>query len=183
MHLLHHTRVCASALLLCALVIGSVVSGRAQASNGQVNITGNIVSNTCEISVDDRNKTVDMGSVSAKQFTKGSTTALPKAFTLSLVNCGPTAEGMTVGFQGAEDAFRHDLLALDNDGTSATGMGIAILDGNQAPVPVNTRTSTYSVQPNANLIVLRFYAQYTANGDEVRAGKANATATFDFIYD
>ncbi|ENZ7484583.1 fimbrial protein [Klebsiella aerogenes] len=172
-------------LLVTAAVIFSGLSllNSAQASNGQINVTGNIVANTCNISIDDRNKTVNMGTVSSKQFLDGTTTAFPKEFTISLVDCGPAASGMTVGFHGAEDTNRHDLLALDTDSASASGMAIALLDANKTPIPINTRTSTYGINANADLMVLHFFAQYTANGASVSAGKANAMATFDFIYD
>ncbi|MCU6317027.1 fimbrial protein [Klebsiella aerogenes] len=166
-----------------SLLGGLALSGVAQAADGQINVTGNIVANTCNISIDDRNKTVNMGTVSSKQFLHGSTTAFPKEFTLSLVDCGPAAEGMTIGFHGAQDANRHDLLALDSDSAGASGIGIALLDANKAPIPINTQTSTYPLQANTDLMVLHFFAQYTANGASVAAGKANATATFDFIYD
>lgn len=170
-------------LLLAALSFGLSLSGSARASSGEINITGNIVSNTCNISVDDREKTVDMGVVSSKQFLDGSTTAFPKGFTLTLVDCGPAASAMTVGFQGTEDSSRHDLLAIDTGGGSATGMGIALLDDNKNQIPINTRTTRYAIEPDAQKMVLQFYAQYTANGTAVKAGAANAMATFDFIYD
>lgn len=170
-------------LAFISISTGLFTSASALASNGEVDIIGNIVSNTCNISINDRNKTVYMGVVSSKQFEHGTTTAFPKPFTLTLVDCGPAASAMTVGFQGPEDPNRHDLLAIDTGSGAATGLGIALLDSNKVQIPINTRTVPYAVQPNADIMVLHFYAQYTANGTPVKAGGADATATFDFIYD
>lgn len=172
-----------AAVILITLACGLASSDGARASSGEINITGNIVSNTCNISVDDRDKTVHMGTVSSKQFMDGNTTAFPKAFTLTLVDCGPAASAMTVGFQGTEDSNRHDLLAIDTGDNAAAGMGIALLDNNKNQIPINTRTSRYAIEPDAQKMVLQFYAQYTANGAAVKAGAANAVATFDFVYD
>lgn len=170
-------------LVVMALAGGLMMPDMAQASSGEVNVTGNIVTNTCNIFLHDKYKEVNMGTVSTKQFIHGTTTAFPKAFTLTLVDCGPAATGMTVGFYGREDASRNDLLAINDNAGAATGMGIALLDENKTQIPINTRTPTYIVEPNADVMVLHFYAQYTADGAAVSAGRANATATFNFWYD
>lgn len=180
MHYFHRMVRCVVPAVMTVYLLGS---SHVKASSGEVNITGNIVSNTCNVSLDDRNKTVRMGVVSAKQFQDGNKTASLQPFTLTLVDCGPAASAMTVGFQGQEDQNRHDLLAIDAGDAAATGLGIALLNGDKAQIPINTRTSRYTIEPDAQKMVLQFYAQYTANGTAVNAGVANAVATFDFIYD
>ncbi|WP_234262398.1 fimbrial protein [Klebsiella aerogenes] len=180
MRYFHHTVRCVVPAVTMVFLLGS---SPVKASSGEVNITGNIVSNTCNVSLDDRDKTVQMGVVSAKQFEDGNTTASLRPFTLTLVDCGPAASAMTVGFQGPEDQNRHDLLAIDAGDTAATGLGIALLNSDKAQIPINSRTPPYTLQPGTDTMVLQFYAQYTANGTAVKAGPANATATFDFVYD
>ncbi len=157
--------------------------GMAHASSGEINVTGNIVSNTCSVSLEDRDKTVKMGTVSSKAFLHGMMASPPTVFTLNLIDCGPAASAVSVVFQGTEDANRHDLLALDSGDTAAGGVGIAILDNNKTPLPINTSSSDYVIPPDAGRITLNFYAQYLANGATVSAGAANATATFSLIYE
>jgi type 1 fimbria pilin len=153
----------------------------AQASDGDINITGNIIANTCTVSPDDKDKGVDMGKVASKQFADGATVVPPVSFTLSLVDCGTAVSGVSVSFQGTQDTNNADLLALDTGG--ATGIGIAILDRNQALIPMNTQTKSIPIDASAETAVLQFYAQYTADGAAILSGAANASATFNLVYD
>ncbi len=151
-------------------------------SSGEVHVSGNIVTNTCNVSVNDQSKIIDMGAVSNRQFIDGNTTAFPKAFTLSLVDCGPLASGVSVTFQGTVDSNNSQLLSLDAQDNRALGVAIALLDSAKHRIPLNTPTEYYKIEPSENLLTLHFYAQYTANGAPVNAGKANATATFNLMY-
>lgn len=152
-------------------------------STGEVDITGNILANSCDVSVDDRDKRVDMGSEAAKQFKYGSGATRMVPFTITLVDCGPAVTGLRIIFQGPADQNRPDLLALDAGAGAATGIGIALFDGNKVQIPVNTQSEPYSVEPGTDSIPLQYYAQYTANGASIVAGQADSFAVFDFEYD
>ncbi len=153
------------------------------AESGRVNITGSIMSNTCDVSFPDEDKTVDMGIVSVKQFLHGSTIAFPKAFSITLKNCGPLASGVSFIFKGVPDANNNKLLAIDDSEGRVTGVAIALYDRSKNNIPINTDTNRFSILPNEENIRFQFFAQYTATGAQVKPGHANAFATFEMKYE
>lgn len=154
----------------------------AQAHDGQINITGTIQSNTCIVDTDSQNMTVDMRNVASKQFYQAGATAAAQSFVIKLVKCGDAATAVSVTFNGTVDGRDNRLLAIDKGSAAATGMGIAILDLNRQIVPLNTQSINYPLTPGAQSVNLSFFAEYMANGDTVKAGDANATATFLLNY-
>lgn len=167
--------------ILAASIILSA-SAQVKASDGQINITGSINSNTCIVDSDSENMTVDMGNVASKQFYRAGATAAAQLFVIKLVKCGGTASGVSVTFNGTLDRRDSRLLAIDGGSAAATGMGIAILDLNRQIVPLNTKSVKYPLTPGLQSVNLSFFAEYMANGDKVKAGDANATATFVLNY-
>ena len=169
-----------SSILCIAL---SLLSGPyAFAHDGQVNITGSIQSNTCIVDTGSQNMTVDMGNVSSKQFYRAGDTGAAQSFVIKLVKCGDAASGVSVTFNGQVDSRDSRLLALDSSESAASGMGIAILDLDRKIVPLNDQSKKYPLTPGAMSVDLNFFAEFMANGDKVKAGDANATATFVLNY-
>jgi type 1 fimbria pilin len=168
------------------LVVSSILQGStafAVTTHGQVNISGNILSNSCAVSVGDINKTVNLGGVASKQFTGVGTSGGPYPFNITLEDCGPKASGVAITFSGVADSANNQLLATDNIAGAATGVAIGILDyASKALIPINTASPIYTLTPNQTSAVLHFYARYTAVADSVTAGTANATATFQMNY-
>ncbi|MCU6306352.1 fimbrial protein [Enterobacter quasiroggenkampii] len=154
----------------------------AQAHDGQINITGTIQSNTCIVDTDSQNMTVDMGNVASRQFSQAGATSTPQPFMIKLVKCGDAASGVSVTFKGTVDSRDNQLLAIDSGSAAATGMGIAILDLNRQVVPLNASSAKYPLTPGMQSVDLNFFAEYRANGDTVKAGDANATASFVLNY-
>ena len=168
--------------LMIVATLSLAIQNTAIAHDGQINITGTIQSNTCIVDTDSENMTVDMGNVASKQFYQAGATAAAQSFVIKLVKCGDAASGVNVTFNGIVDSHDSRLLAIDGGSTAATGMGIAILDLNRQIVPLNTQSVKYPLTPGLQSVNLSFFAEYMANGDKVKAGDANATATFILNY-
>lgn len=164
---------------LWALLWG--VSGHVSAQ-GQVNITGNILSNTCTVSAGDVNKTVALGSVAGKQFTSVGSVSQAIPFSLTLENCGPSASGVAVTFTGAADVNNGQLLATEGGNGTASGVGVAVLDSAHKLIPLNSASPVYGLVPGQTTSVLQLYAEYMSVESGVTAGAANASATFQLTY-
>ncbi|HIE5389292.1 TPA: fimbrial protein [Enterobacter cancerogenus] len=165
-----------SLLLFCV-----IISGGAAAHDGTVNISGSINANTCIISPETQEQTVSLGNIASKQFTEKGDTSPPVAFTIDVQNCSSSVSSLTLNFQGTADTNDNTLLALDGS-NPAQGVAISLLDADDNPVPLNTTTRAYAIDPSKTDNVLTFYAQYMATTDKVSGGDANATVTFDVTW-
>jgi minor fimbrial subunit len=162
------------------LFLLSCLPSLAQAYDGTVNVTGNILNNTCAVSAGSQQQTVQMGSVASKQFYQVGSSSPPQRFTIELEKCGSAASAVAVKFYGTTDSKNADLLALTTGG--ATGLAIALLDSKQQLIPMASASEQYPLTAGAATASLVFYAQYTATASSVSAGNANATATFTLTY-
>lgn len=169
------TVVCASALL-------SVLSGSGQAHDGTLNITGIITDNTCIVSPDSTNFTVEMGNVASKTFYQPGDGTRYEPFVINLEKCGGAASGVTVSFKGPADSLNSDLLALSGGAGYATGMGIGIYNPDKSLIPMGKESELTKLTPNQAAVKLSFYARYIADGGKVITGTANASATFMLTY-
>lgn len=165
-------------LLMLALVISCCV----QAHDGRVYVTGSITDNTCTLSPDSENITVDMGSVSNRQFYQAGAGAAYQSFSINLENCGSTASGVTVSFSGAADSLNPDLLALAAGAGNASGVGIAFYNNDKSAIPLGDNSQMQALIGGQSVAHLNFYARYVADGNAVSAGAANASATFILTY-
>ncbi|NLU17061.1 MAG: fimbrial protein [Serratia liquefaciens] len=172
-------------LRLIAVGVFATLTGTslAHADLGSINLsmTATLVANSCEVSPDSKDKTVDMGTWASKQF--ASTPTLPPVrFTLNLENCGAGASNVAVTFNGTADTSDSTLLALNSGGGAATKVGIAILDKDRNRIPLGQPGPLMPLTPNAANVSLVFYSQYVATGGQVTTGAANADATFTLDY-
>lgn len=155
-----------------------------QADVGAVNIymRATIVSNTCTVSAGSVNKTINMGTWARKQFTETTSLTPLVSFTINLEKCGPAASGVKVTFNGTSDG-NGQLFKL-NSASTASGVGVAILDKERNQILPGQKSMLYPLVANAASAVLQFYAQYaaTGSGSAVGAGTANADATFTMEY-
>jgi len=158
---------------LLVLLLATVASAGAQAHAGRVYVTGSITDNTCTLTPDSETITVDMGSVSSRQFYQAGAGADWQPFTINLENCGSTVSGVSVSFSGAADSQSPDLLA---------GVGVALYNKNKSPIPLGENSQIQVLIPGQQSAHLNFYARYVADGSTVAAGTANASATFILTY-
>jgi type 1 fimbria pilin len=65
---------------------------------------------------------------------------------------------------------------------TAAGLGIGIYNENKSLIPLSSESDLTPLIPGQTLVSLNFLARYVANGVEVIAGQANASATFVLKY-
>ncbi|HHH7921537.1 TPA: type 1 fimbrial major subunit FimA [Escherichia coli] len=101
-------------------------------------------------------------------------------------HCDPVvAANAAVAFSGQADAINDNLLAIasSTNTTTATGVGIEILDNTSAILKPdgNSFSTNQNLIPGTN--VLHFSARYKGTGTSASAGQANADATFIMRYE
>lgn len=155
----------------------------AQADLGKINLymRATLVANTCSVSANSINKTVNLGVWAIKQFVETPTLAPPVSFTVNLEDCGPAASGIRVSWQGVSQPSNSELFALTSDST-ATNVGVELLDWNRHRIQPGATTPAYGVTANASSVSIPFYARYVRAGGSVTAGTANSMATFTLDY-
>lgn len=168
-------------ILVCLLA--AVFSPAAVSDIGSINLImkANLVSNACTITPGTMNQTVDLGTWAVKQFQETPRGVPPKQFFIELIDCGHLASGVKVKFSGTVDPVNNTLFKLDA-GSTATNIGISILDRNKDVIKPYTETIVYPLRPGGTGISLVFYAQYVATANSVGAGTANSQATFTLEY-
>ncbi|KAA8995382.1 fimbrial protein [Affinibrenneria salicis] len=169
------------------LIVGSIALGImgsapvAYSADSYIQINGNLTSNTCAVSTDSQNKTVDMGTVATKQFLAASHALAPVRFALVLENCGAAVSSVSTTFTGSADQDDATLLALNSEST-ATNVGIAILDKERNRIPLGSASEQYPLTASASSVQMVFYGQYVATQNSVTAGTANGDVTFTLSY-
>ncbi|MDA5535506.1 type 1 fimbrial protein [Yersinia mollaretii] len=169
------------------LSAGLLFSPVSLAYDVMIDISGSIADNSCDVVVD--NISVPIGDVALKTFTYPGQVTGTTAFTIELTNCRAAAKGVKVSFTGNADPVNTDLLQLDNPTAagSATGMAVGFLAEDRiTAIPLNTSvpaSTAYNLDPSSpDNTILNFYAQYQSTGAPLKAGIANATATFYLEY-
>lgn len=155
----------------------------ANAANGTVNFTGEIVQSTCTVVSADQTKTVVLGKYPTSAFPKTGATSGAKAFTISLEKC--EVGDYTLRFDGNTPTGNPDLLAVTG---GAKGVGVEILDNNSAIVPITqdvASPATVTIAAGATspgTATFNLRARYRSFQDVVTAGKADSNATFTIQY-
>lgn len=134
----------------------------------------------CALSTESMNKTVNLGTWSGKQFVETPAVLPLTRFTINLEDCGPTP-GVKVSWNGTPDASNSGLFAL-TAGSTATNVGVELLDWNQNRIPPGYTTPVYAFKVNAPSVSIPFYVRYVRSGGAVTAGTANSMATFTLDY-
>lgn len=143
-------------------------------------IRGYLKDNTCSVSVDSKDFTVDLMTNATKQLSRVGATTAPALFKVVFDKCGGSTTAVKVSYGGVSDNDNGTLLKLDGGSSAASGMGIQILDSNKNAIPLNSGTESLSwtklIAGQSN--TLRFYACLMATRSPVTAGVVNATANF-----
>lgn len=156
----------------------------AQAADSTITISGNVVDNTCQVSLASQDFIVNLHSYSTKLFFKTGSYTEMVPFRLQFDACGSAAVGVRIGFNGVTITNDNSLLRNDSASLAASGIGIQILSADQEVLFVNQEQDDLRwtrVSSGAASSVL-FYARMVANVTPVTAGlvKATATMTLEF---
>jgi len=169
------------AALLAVGVVGAL-SQPAAAFDGKITFTGEIADLVCSVSPASQDQTVPLGKVALSQLNGAAgKVATPAYFTIDLLDCGATAKGAKVKFDGTTDAVKNEFLRVGiGELSPATGVAIELGDSSANTVPVGSYSGEYKLAPGPN--PLKFQARYVSTGDKVTVGAANAVAQFTIQY-
>ncbi|HFT1963321.1 TPA: fimbrial protein [Enterobacter ludwigii] len=158
----------------------TLVCINAFAADSTLTIRGNVRDNACAVAAESKEFTVNLMDNATKQFNAvGATTPLIP-FRIVLSPCGSSVTAVKVGFNGSQDSDNNDLLKIDGGASSAAGMAVQILNGQQTMLPVNAPSSSIVWTPltPGQTNTLGFYARLMATRVPVIPGHVYATATF-----
>lgn len=167
----------ACGLGLAFFFIPSSQAGSLGASN--IRFTANIVNWSCTISTASQNITVNLGTWDTRSLKTPGTNTTPSYFSISLSHCNNGS--VTTTFNGTAAGNSSNELALDSAST-ATGVAIRFMNDDRTALPLNKSSATVPVDSSGS-VILGFYAAYVSTADKIRAGSANAEATFTINYD
>lgn len=170
-------------LIAVAVLASSAFTVAAFAADGQVNFTGLILENACEVVNTPSNPLqVNLGKVNKTAFTGTGSTAAATKFTLQLTNCPASVNTASVKFDGTSVNGDTSLLALTQETDVATGVGIQLSDASNTVLPLYTASLAYPLVSGTATNKLDFVARYISTADTVTAGPANSVASFTVNY-
>lgn len=169
------------------------MAANSYAIDGAINFHGEIITQACVIN-GGQDIDVPLGTYSAAQFREITNTSPKIPFTIPLTNC-PYAEDGSI----ETDHFRIWLEAVTvpehpnliqiadefKDGSSATGVGIRIVDAKtpETPLEINTLpTVTYDIEGEVMNVNLMAYYESFAAATAITAGLADAVVNVTLDY-
>lgn len=115
------------AVLITASAFVPVMAGHAAIDSATINITANLVENTCTPQWSDAGLSVDMNRVSLNDFGNERVAAIQN-FTLSLDNCGGASRTIKVHATGSSNSFNPSLFSNTAE-NGATGVAVSLWGG------------------------------------------------------
>ncbi|WP_435928953.1 type 1 fimbrial major subunit FimA [Dryocola sp. BD613] len=155
-------------------------------NGGTIHFQGDLVNAACSVSTKSDGQIVNLGQYRTAAFTKAGDTSAQIPFTIVLNDCDSTvAATAAAAFSGQADATDPTLLAVSSgdNSTTATGVGIQILDQASKALPPDGATFSTAHNLTDGVNTLPFTARYKATAATATAGKANADATFVMKYE
>ncbi|WP_337261278.1 MULTISPECIES: fimbrial protein [unclassified Serratia (in: enterobacteria)] len=171
-------------LVAVAVLAASAFTANVFAADGQVNFTGTIIPQGCDISTSTKNQTVDLGKIAASSFPSAGSVSGSKGFSLVLSNCPDTVTAASVRFDGNQVPNNNSILQLTDPtaATTAKGVGIQIADGNNKVINLYQDSTPQTLQPGTAINTLSFVASYISTAASVTPGAANAVSNFTIVY-
>ena len=153
---------------LAAALFAATGSYAAVVDGGTIHFEGELVNAACSVNTDSADQVVTLGQYRTDIFNAVGNTSALIPFTIQLNDCDPVVAA------NAAVAFST---------TTATGVGIEILDNTSAILKPdgNSFSTNQNLIPGTN--VLHFSARYKGTGTSASAGQANADATFIMRYE
>ena len=168
------------------LLAGAAQADAVSVTGGTVHFEGKLINAACAVSTTSADQTVQLGQYRTATFTKVGDTSTLVPFKIVLTDCDPAvAETAAVAFTGQVDATNNTLLAIasGDNGSTAKGVGIEILDNNSNPLKPDGVVTSVAQKLVEGENTLRFSARYKATAATTSPGQANADATFIMNYE
>ncbi|MTH45506.1 fimbrial protein [Intestinirhabdus alba] len=152
-----------------------------QGSGGVVTFQGKITEVSCNVTTDSKSKLVDLGAWAKSYFDDHDETTR-RQFKINVEDCPESVTSVAVLFDGTKDAQDSTLLKVTPGADSASGVGVKLLE-DDGSTQIKIGSVSKSVAPEAGgTAELAFYADYTKNGDAIKAGDASAVSNFLMVY-
>ena len=169
------------------LVAGAAVAADpVSVSGGTVHFEGELVNAACAVSTQSSDQVVTLGQYRTASFTAVGDTTAQIPFSIVLNDCDPkVAATAAVAFSGQSDITNNNLLAVTSadNGTTASGVGIEILDNTSTALKPDGATFSSAQTLLQGTNTLNFTARYKETADTAEPGQANADATFVMKYE
>ncbi|MBJ6035047.1 type 1 fimbrial major subunit FimA [Salmonella enterica subsp. enterica serovar Bovismorbificans] len=169
------------------LVAGAAVAADpVSVSGGTVHFEGELVNAACAVSTQSSDQVVTLGQYRTASFAAVGDTTAQIPFSIVLNDGDPkVAATAAVAFSGQSDITNNNLLAVTSadNGTTASGVGIEILDNTSTALKPDGATFSTAQALVEGTNTLRFSARYKATATSATPGQANADATFIMKYE
>ena len=169
------------------LVAGAAVAADpVSVSGGTVHFEGELVNAACAVSTQSSDQVVTLGQYRTASFAAVGDTTAQIPFSIVLNDCDPkVAATAAVALSGQSDITNNNLLAVTSadNGTTASGVGIEILDNTSTALKPDGATFSTAQALVEGTNTLRFSARYKATAASATPGQANADATFIMKYE
>lgn len=158
----------------------------AQATDGEINITGTIVDNTCDITSGTGGKhAVVLPTVSANALTAAGTTAGRTPFAISLTNCTPTSGKVSLFFEPGSGTDMSTGKLKNTAASGATNVQVGLSNADFSPIILNEPQATQNsqlVDITSGAATLTYFAEYYSAPGGVMAGPVKADTFFTLTY-
>lgn len=169
-------------ILLTVLLYSPSIMTPVWAVDNNLQFSGMLVSDPCELDPNTTDLTVEFTSIIEKDiYLNTRASAIP--FTINLINCD-TSLGSTVtfSFKGIESAALPGYLKVEG---SASGIAIGMKNDQGTPLPFNSELPPISLSDGISSITVQAYVEgepEAIQNKTIIPGDFSATATFELAY-
>ncbi|WGO82450.1 fimbrial protein [Arsenophonus apicola] len=166
-------------LMALSLSVTALSQFSAYGNSGSIIFNGQLVGSTCQVTVNTKNQTVTLDTLSINNFQKKNDTSIGKSFNIALAQCQPT-DNISVVFHDARNGFTEDGLIANQAGDDyAKGIAIGIYDNDNNLIKMNEKIALDNNNDTRNLALI---AKYVATENQVEAGQVASTVNFTITY-
>ncbi|WP_409318720.1 fimbrial protein [Pseudomonas sp. KCJK9016] len=173
---------------LYPLMLATIAGGfsfSAFAYDGKVDITGEVVSNTCSVSSAGSNATVALDKISTSSLAAAGSSGGFKSFTINVTGCDSKyANGIKAGFEVGSttdvESGRLNLIAASG-GNSAGNVQLQLRNADNTVIKIGDNSTVKGANVKDGKATLSYLVGYYATGTAT-AGAANSNVTYTLAY-
>ncbi|ARJ42251.1 F17 fimbrial protein [Pantoea alhagi] len=178
-------------LTLCAMALAAtsasaLAEGEATTAvtQGTVTFNGELISETCNIATDSRNREVQLPKISTQTLKIAGATAGSKGFDLNVTDCPQgisrvAAHFEAIGSSGVNSATGNLTNQYNGTETKARNVEVRLYNSDEQPLKLGETGQAFPV--NSGNATMRYYGGYYAT-DATTAGRVTAQAKYTLAY-
>ena len=164
--------------ILAAVMVAAM---GANAADGTLQITGNVIASGCTVDSASLATPVALGELQSADFAAVGTISEKQDIAINLTGCPTSQAGVMLSASGSADATNDQLLALSADST-ATGLGIALYNKDGALIPMSSASAAAPIDAEAGTATINLQAAAMSTAENVTGGDFTATTNFTLSY-